>query len=377
MAANRPNRRAWIRRALVLLLAGAVCHLLATAVYFLGTRHRGEQLLQWSSAEANEAWQPRVLAWLRWHRSPVGGNPEIFFCPSNGGDRRAEDRWPTSIGSKNCTYQLQVFTGQSAWTAAYPDYQQPDPSAVLVTDMFYAQDNNGPAAPHPVLVNHARVDGQAPPGMNHVTADGAVARAELIGLQAVEHPERVLRVAADIEVVDVDVLDHVVGIDHEGRTVGNALFRIANAEAIDQRAIGIGELPDAQLLEVLMVAAPGQLRELIVGGAAEHDRVAILEIAVQVGESDDLRRADEGEVLRIEEDDLPLARKAFLGDRLERAFAALFVLHEFRLHAGDLEVGKFVANAKHLGGLLSESVRMAAVRGSQTGIWSAPRLTAN
>ena len=68
-----------------------------------------------------------------------------------------------------------------------------------------------------------------------------------------------------------------------------------------------------------MIAPPGELDEFIVGRAAEDDRVAIGELLAELGEFGDLGRADEGEVLRIEEDDLPLAGKALFRQRLERA----------------------------------------------------------
>ena len=50
---------------------------------------------------------------------------------------------------------------------------------------------------------------------------------------------------------------------------------------------------------------------------------------------------------RIEEDDFPLTLEGILGDGLKRAFAVLLMLHEFRLHAGNGEIGKLFANAKH------------------------------
>ena len=87
--------------------------------------------------------------------------------------------------------------------------------------------------------------------------------------------------AADIEVGGVDVLDHVVGIDDEGVAIGDAIRR-AHAEAVDQRALAVGELPDRQVMQILVVAAPGQLAELVVGRAAEHDGVAVGEILRQI-----------------------------------------------------------------------------------------------
>ena len=166
-------------------------------------------------------------------------------------------------------------------------------------------------------------------------------------MQGVEHAERVCRAAANVQVGDVNVLDDVVRIDNKRRTIGNAFRRLTHAQTVNQFAARVSELPDRQFCEICVVAAPGQLHELVVRGTAEHNSVAIFEVASQTGEFSDFSRADEGEVFRVEEDDLPLALKGILRDRLERAFAVLLMLHEFRLYAGDSELGKLFANAKH------------------------------
>ncbi len=81
-----------------------------------------------------------------------------------------------------------------------------------------------------------------------------------------------------------------------------------------------------------MVAPPGQLHELLVGRAAEDNRVAVGKFLVETAEFGKLGRANEGEVLWIEKDDLPLARKAGLGDLLEGGLAIFLVFLETRLN---------------------------------------------
>src|SRR6185436_1897967 len=83
------------------------------------------------------------------------------------------------------------------------------------------------------------------------------------------------------------------------------------------------------------------------GRAAHEDRIALLELRRQLVEADDLGRADEGEVLRPEVDDLPLAREALLGDLLEGRDAVFLVLVEAGLYAGDAERFELVANGFH------------------------------
>src|SRR5690242_20145277 len=115
-----------------------------------------------------------------------------------------------------------------------------------------------------------------------LAADGAVARAELVGLQAVEDAEHFLGVAADVEVVDAHVLDRVVRVDDERRAQRHAFVLVAHAELVDERALRIAEAPVAELREILVVATPAELRELVVGRAAEQDRIALLELLCEL-----------------------------------------------------------------------------------------------
>src|SRR5260221_14274283 len=62
-----------------------------------------------------------------------------------------------------------------------------------------------------------------------------------------------------------------------------------------------------------MIFPPGKERKLVVGRAAEHDRVAVSESAELLVELDDLGRANEGEILRVRVDDQPLAGVARRG----------------------------------------------------------------
>jgi len=109
----------------------------------------------------------------------------------------------------------------------------------------------------------------------------------------------------------------------------------------------VGEHPVIQAIEILMVAPPCEFDELVVGRPREQHSVAVLEVPSQPGECDDLGRADEREVLRVEIDDLPLAGEGVLADLLEGADAAFFVLIEARLHAGDVERIKLLAYGLH------------------------------
>ena len=160
----------------------------------------------------------------------------------------------------------------------------------------------------------------------NISANRTITWAQLIGLQGIQHAERVCRAAADVQIGHINVLNHVVRVDNICRAIGNAFRRLTHAKTINQLTAGVRKLPDRQLCEVCVVAAPCQLHELVVGGPAEHNRVAIFEVAGQAGEFSDFGWANEGEVFRVEEDDFPFTLKGILRDGLECAFAILLIL---------------------------------------------------
>ena len=96
-----------------------------------------------------------------------------------------------------------------------------------------------------------------------------------------------------------------------------------------------------------MVLPPGQMHELAVGRHAIDDRVAVGEIAGELAEARDLGGADEGEVLRPEEHDLPFA---LVGRLVEVAEGRLGVGGH---HALDGKIGEFIAYSQHLRGNLA------------------------
>src|SRR6185369_6410712 len=171
--------------------------------------------------------------------------------------------------------------------------------------------------------------------LQRVAAHRAIAGAQLVGLQAVEQSQDLVRAATHVEVVHAHVLDGVVGVDDEGRPQRHAFGLVAHAELVDERAGHVAE------------AVVAELAELVVGGTAQQHGIALGELLRQLVEAHDLGRADEGEILRIEVNDLPLAREALLRDRLEGRDAVFFVVVEPGLHANDRERFQLVANRLH------------------------------
>src|SRR5689334_25274105 len=90
-----------------------------------------------------------------------------------------------------------------------------------------------------------------------------------------------------------------------------------------------------------MVLAPGEMYVLRVDRDSVDHRITILELAIQLAEGRDLGRTNEGEVLRPEEDDLPLARVGRVADLLE---GGLGIGAHHRL---EVEGRKLVADGQH------------------------------
>jgi len=150
--------------------------------------------------------------------------------------------------------------------------------------------------------------------LNDVFALVPIAGAEFVGLQSIENAQHFLRIAADAHVGDISKADDAFRIDDEGGALGNAGFFIEHAEGGRKLAVDVGEHREGQVLEVGVIVAPGQVDELAVDRHAVNHGVAILEVAIQLPEAGDFRRADKGEVLRPEEDELPLARIGLLAE---------------------------------------------------------------
>ena len=160
------------------------------------------------------------------------------------------------------------------------------------------------------------------PRAEHLFAGRPVAGAQLVGLQRVEDAQRLRRVAADVEAVDGDVLDDVVRIDDERGAEGDMLVAVEDAERLGQLRAIVRDPGEIGIGELLVGAAPGEVDVGGVGRGADQDGVAVREILRELAIAGDLGRADEGEVLRPEEQDLPLAVGLGEVDRLPAGSAS-------------------------------------------------------
>ena len=110
------------------------------------------------------------------------------------------------------------------------------------------------------------------------------------------------------------------------------------------RAAMLGKMPRDLSADVLTDGTPAEEARRSRGHLAqamEHG-IAVFEIAFEAGIADDLGRADEGEVLRPIEDDLPLAGES--GGEVKRLACGK---RSYALLDGDGDRGKFVADGQH------------------------------
>src|SRR5213082_1860639 len=124
-----------------------------------------------------------------------------------------------------------------------------------------------------------------------------VAGAQLIGLQGVQHAQHFLGAAAHVEVGDVDEADHAVRIHDEGRALRHARFRIEDSQRSGELALDVREHREGQILELLLLAPPGEVHVLVVDAGAQQLRIARAELLLEPAEGGDLGGAHEGEVL--------------------------------------------------------------------------------
>jgi len=166
-----------------------------------------------------------------------------------------------------------------------------------------------------------------------------VAAAESPGLKRVQDSQHLVRIAADRDFRDIDETDHSLGIDEEGRALGDAEVSIENAELFGEVALEVRDHGEGQVFEAGMVVSPGKVDILGIVAAAEDLGIARGEVRMEFAEADDFGGADAGKVERPEEVDLPLTGIGDIGDGFE--FLARFETHYGRKR----ERGKFLSDS--------------------------------
>src|SRR6185436_5264217 len=123
-------------------------------------------------------------------------------------------------------------------------------------------------------------------------------------------------VATDAEVVCRRKPHDALRIDDESGANGDAALRVHDPEARSERGADEEQgVPNA--LEPRMAVSPGEVGILVVGGAAEHDGRAFTELGELRVELEDLRRANEREILGVGVENEPLTGKILRTDDAE------------------------------------------------------------
>ena len=144
-----------------------------------------------------------------------------------------------------------------------------------------------------------------------------VARAQLVGLQRVEHPQHLVDVAADGTGGHRDELDLVVRVDDEGRRAARRRPRRGRRSASVSSRLMSASIGNGRSCRSSWSLRHARWTNSL-SSSAEDLGVAVGELVVQLAERGDLGRAHEGEVLGPEEHDPPLARVGLVVDLLER-----------------------------------------------------------
>lgn len=129
-------------------------------------------------------------------------------------------------------------------------------------------------------------------------------------LQGIDRAQHFVDIAAERQHVDVLVHDHAGLVDQEGATqrhTGRFEFNVVGAADVmlDVGHQRIANLADAAVLDCGVL--PGKVRGLGVDGHANHFYATLLELFQTMIKGDQFRRADKGEVERVEKQDDRLA----------------------------------------------------------------------
>src|SRR5207344_473938 len=128
-----------------------------------------------------------------------------------------------------------------------------------------------------------------------------VARAQFVGLERVEHPQHLLGITSDVQVVNGRESDYALRVDDEGGAQCHAFLLVENAERLVQFTLDVRKHREGEVLQIRVRTAPGQVDEFAVRGGTPDDRVAIGKLALQLSKSCNFRGAYEGKVLRPKE----------------------------------------------------------------------------
>ena len=158
-----------------------------------------------------------------------------------------------------------------------------------------------------------------------------------------------------------------MGVDDEGCAVCNAVL-VQDAQCAGQLTLEVGCHDDGQVHELLVGTAPCVVGVLVVDGNTDNLAVAGLELVSELAECCDFGGADEGEVLRPEEDDAPGVFVQTLGGDGGEVVFGLGCFDVSQLtgdNAGELVCGELVADGQNCHGvLLSASCRADSLRGA-------------
>ena len=149
--------------------------------------------------------------------------------------------------------------------------------------------------------------------------------------------EKLLCVAAHVARRDLIAHDLALGVDDERAALRQTVGFDQHLEIAGQGMGRVCQHGIVDLADAFGRIVPRLVDEMGIGGHRVDLAAYIAELLVLVRQILQLRRADEGEVRRIEEEYAPLAENVFLGNKLE-------VVGVIGI---DLEIGYFLVDQRH------------------------------
>ena len=139
-------------------------------------------------------------------------------------------------------------------------------------------------------------------------------------LECLDQPQSFIHISPHWEVIDSDLSQGAATINDKQASECKTLILLEDPIGpADDHALVCqqGDLHVPQPSRFAALLTPGQVGEVGVSGAGDDSAVEGFKLCNSVREGDDLRRADEGEVEGIEEEDNILALVVIQGDLLE------------------------------------------------------------
>lgn len=146
-------------------------------------------------------------------------------------------------------------------------------------------------------------------------------------MEGVEKKKSVIRWKEEIEIGWIEVMDKIVRVKKEGVEIGKKIGR-KKEEEIEKRKIGIRKRKDRKIVEIIVVEEKWKIEELIIGRKEKKKWIEILKLRRKKRKLRDLSREEEGEVIRVKENEFKIEGEDMLSKLIEWRKEVLLMMVE-------------------------------------------------